>query len=318
MMPEFLSRDFVLTQEHVAYAVLADAPEQGLLPVMPRYQRQGSQWIKLERDTLKAWWETSPSGRIRHCPRRDCQLPFVRLDEIVTHYRPRSRWQELRSQQREVDCPERLYRAFQQVARVFDQHGVMDAQLGITGSLLIGAAGTDSDLDLVVYCHDTFEQARRVWVEAIQTGGLQALSPSQWGQAWRRRGTSLSLAEYRHHEERKGVTVMALGVKCDLGLVVPQAPPEPAVKLERRRIVARVIDDRHAFERPARWTLEGPISELVANTATFVGQVRRHEWIEAIGTVEQDASGKLRLVLGGSREAYEDRLVVCDRSAWSH
>lgn len=313
MMPEYLSRDFVVTREHVAYAVLADAPEQGLLPVMPRYQRQDNAWIKLERDTLKAWWEAAPSGRVRLCPRRDCHLPFVRLDEIVTHYRPRSRWQELRSQQRKADCPERLFRAFQQIARVFDRRGVMDAQLGITGSLLIGAAGPDSDLDLVVYCRDTFEQARRVWAEAIQAGELEALSPSQWEQAWKRRGTSLSLAEYRQHEERKGVTVMAFGVKCDLGLVVPQAAPEPAIKLGRRRIVAKVIDDRHAYERPARWTLEGPISELVANTATFVGQVRRNEWIEAIGTLERDESGKLRLVLGSSREAFEDRLVVCNR-----
>jgi predicted nucleotidyltransferase len=314
MTQSFLARDFVETSEGIAYALLADAPEDGRLPVMPRYRRIASGWAKLEGELLRAWFHDAPPDRLRHCPRRDCLLPSLAPAEVIVHHEPRRRWRELGTGAEALAIPARLRKAISRVARVFRDHGVPAERIGVTGSVLIGAAVPESDLDLVAYGADVFERARAAFAVAVRAAELEPLSDDDWERAWRRRGTSLTLAEYRRHEPRKGVNVLAEGVKCDLGLVVPQAPPEPAVKVGRRRMEAVVLDDRHAFERPARWTLDGPIPELVVNTATFVGQVRRGERIEAVGTVERSADGALRLMIGGSREACEDRLVVIDES----
>lgn len=314
MMRSFLSRDFVETSDGIAYALLADAPEDGRLPVMPRYRRIASGWAKLEGELLRAWFHDAPPDRVRHCPRRDCLLPSLAPDEVMVHHEPRRRWRELGAGTEASAIPTRLRNAISRVARVFCDHGVPAERIGVTGSVLIGAGGPESDLDLVAYGADVFQQARTAFAAAVRAAELEPLSDDDWERAWRRRGTSLTLLEYRRHEPRKGVNVLADGVKCDLGLVVPQDPPEPAVKVGRHRMEAVVLDDRHAFERPARWTLDGPIPELVVNTATFVGQVRRGERIEAVGTVERSADGALRLMIGGSREACEDRLVVIEDS----
>lgn len=310
----FFARDFVETGEGIAYALLADAPEDGRLPVMPRYRRAGSGWSKLEGDSLRDWFDVAVPGRVRHCPRRACLLASVDPDEVTVHHEPRRRWRELVAERSVTSLPERLQRALTRLVSVFRERGIATERIGLTGSLLIGAASDASDLDLVAYGSDVFDRVRAAFVAAVENGALNRLSADDWERAWRRRGTSLTLDEYLRHEPRKGVNVLAEGVKCDLGLVVPQNPPVPAVKLGRRRIVARIVDDRHAFERPARWTLAGPIPELVVNTATFVGQARRGECIEAVGMVERCLDGSVRLVLGGSREAREDRLVVLDEA----
>ena len=78
-------------------------------------------------------------------------------------------------------------------------------------------------------------------------------------------------------------------------------------------ISARVIDDRYAFDLPARYPVEHDhIQEVVACTHTYVGQARAGECIRASGVVEVDDRGRSRLVVGTTREAGDQYLRVLD------
>ena len=64
-------------------------------------------------------------------------------------------------------------------------------------------------------------------------------------------------------------------------------------KKGKYKIVAIVINDTYAFDFPARYFIyHETIDEIVSYTATYVGQVRKGERIEAVGYIEQGSDGK--------------------------
>jgi predicted nucleotidyltransferase len=72
-----------------------------------------------------------------------------------------------------------------------------------------------------------------------------------------------------------------------------------------------VVDDAAAYDYPARYRVDDPeVGEILVFTHTYVGQAVRGEAIEAAGQLEEEASGRLRLVIGSSREAPGEYLRV--------
>jgi predicted nucleotidyltransferase len=72
-----------------------------------------------------------------------------------------------------------------------------------------------------------------------------------------------------------------------------------------------ITDDSAAYDYPARYRLaRSEVSEIIVFTHTYVGQAVRGEAIEAAGQLEEDASGRFRLVIGSSREAPGEYLRV--------
>jgi predicted nucleotidyltransferase len=200
----------------------------------------------------------------------------------------------------------------------FVSRGIPASDLGVTGSLLIGAQTARSDFDLVAYTRTAFTAARRIVTAGLLSGGFDALDERAWHDAWVRRGCSLSLEEYIWHERRKANKALFEATKFDLALVLRDGLSSalPVRKLGRLRLRARVLDDSGAYDHPARYTLDHrEVSEILVFTHTYVGQAVRGETIEAAGYLEEDVSGRLRLIIGSSREAPGEYLRVCHSAA---
>jgi predicted nucleotidyltransferase len=58
-------------------------------------------------------------------------------------------------------------------------------RIGLGGSLLLGAQHPDSDIDLVLYGRDAFEDGRAALGAAIDGGRLGALDRNQWSRPGR-------------------------------------------------------------------------------------------------------------------------------------
>ena len=52
------------------------------------------------------------------------------------------------------------------------------------------------------------------------------------------------------------------------------------------------------------------IKEVISYTATYIGQAKKGEKIEAAGFIEEDKDGVRRLLVGTSREAEEEYIRI--------
>ncbi|HAN99101.1 MAG TPA: hypothetical protein DCQ98_17450 [Planctomycetaceae bacterium] len=317
----FRARDFVITEEGLALALVLDGPIDGKLFGTLRYRRDGDRWVKL--GTHEGNRAAESAGLLQRLESLDVSLPAISPDRVVMHLEQRRSLSRLieraatnetlasmPQQDAIVDPrPARLAR----LVEILQRRGIPLDVLGITGSLLIGAVSPAGDIDLTIRGTAAFDATRRAVHEAIAAGELQSLSHADWRTAWERRGSSLTFDEYRRHQERKGTQWLIDGTKVDLSLALPTELPTAGRKIGRRTIRARILDDRHAFALPARWQVEhAEITEILTWTATFTGQVRCGETCLAIGTVERTTDGSLRLLIGADREAADDRLVLVD------
>ncbi len=317
----FRARDFVVTADGLALALVLDGPIDGRLFGTLRYRREGDRWVKLSTaDGLQA---ARSAGYLTRLEPLDTSLPALEIEQVAEHLEQRAtfrRWLERISPLDANDAvtaattpvdrrPERLAR----LVEILRRRDVPVEVLGVTGSLLLGAVSPTGDIDLTICGAAPFDATRRAVREAIAAGELTPLGAADWRDAWERRGTSLTFDEYRRHQERKGTQALIDGTKIDLSLALPTRLPEPGRKVGRRTIRGRILDDRRAFALPAQWTIEHPeIAEIVTWTAMFAGQVRVGEICQATGTVEQIADGSHRLLIGADREAVGDRLVAID------
>lgn len=315
MIPHFYARDFVETQEGWVFALIADGPIDGKLWGTLRYRRVDDRWEKLNSQQANDLLVNDPLGRLRYVETFDTCLPTLELSQIRQHYDPLQRLSHTLSNPKnevsDLDFSSSPYRSLTLLVDWLVAQQVPRETLGITGSWLLNAQTSSSDFDLIIVGKANFDLARKALATGIECGLLSPLDSTLWQQAHAKRGTSMTFDEYRWHEERKGIHASIAGTKIDLSLRVPSQLPEPGKKIGRAEVTARVIDDHAAFELPARWTIDHPtITEVVTWTATFVGQVQKSEKIEALGTVEQTADGKQRLVIGADREAVSDHLKV--------
>ncbi|NOZ82829.1 MAG: hypothetical protein GXN98_03295 [Euryarchaeota archaeon] len=251
--------------------------------------------------------ERYPEYLFRH-PCREMQA--VPLERVREHLLPERRLEEI------VELPsdgfERDVRAL--VLRL--ERVVPLRCLGITGSALAGLHSPTSDIDLVVYGRENLERLRRMLAE-----GWGELSLEQWRRCYRKRfpsGEGLSFEEFLWHERRKLNRLSFRGRLVDLLLVrrvKRRWRAERCRQLGRRCIRAVVVDDSLSFDVPARYGVEHEsVREVVSYTHTYTGQAVRGEVIEACGMLEE-AGGRLRLVVGTSREAEGEYIRVLRRSA---
>ena len=91
----------------------------------------------------------------------------------------------------------------------------------------------------------------------------------------------------------------------------PLGAGDRGAKLGTRVLRATVTDDFHAFDYPARFEVaEAEIPEVLSYNPTFTGQARKGETVEAAGWVEQLDNGRLRLIVGSTREAPGEYIKV--------
>jgi hypothetical protein len=316
-------RCFVETVDGLAFAVVLGGLEDGRVRAELRYRRDGEHWRKLDPAQAQALLSAQAPDWIFHSWELDCRLHGVPVAAIVQVHEPQARLQALLEK---TPC-DALEQALHDVLGVFAEHGLASANFGVTGSLLIGAQTSTSDIDLLIFERETFETARGTVAAEIGTGRFKALDDKAWRAAYARRGCSLSFAEYLAHERRKFNKFLYGNIKVDLSLAVNSEVQDIAAQVYRKRgrvkLRARVCDASGAFDYPYRYGIEHPdYAEILSFTNTYAGQALAGETVEVVGLVEEGTDGTRRIVVGASREATGDYLkvpaLVVDSSVVSH
>jgi predicted nucleotidyltransferase len=305
----FFAKDFIETAEGLIFAVVEQGLEDGKVLCFLRYVHDSSGWKKVGTEQANHLLQQRHSDYLYYSPVLDAHLHAVAIDRIVKHHQPKHRLRQLMQAAQHDIVEQDLFR----LCQLLEQHGLDLAQIGITGSLLIGVQNSGSDIDLVCYGRDVFHQCRAIARKLIKLGDLQALNDQDWQQSYQRRSCDLSFDDYVWHEQRKCNKAMINGRKFDLSFIDHGASPESVVyqKCEAITLHCKVIDDAHAFDYPAEFKIDHHwISSIVSFTATYTGQAVTGEMVEVSGVVEQSEQGVKRIVVGSSREAHGEYIKV--------
>ncbi len=308
-MNSFLAKDFIETAEGLLFAVVAAGVEDGRVLCFLRYQHRDGCWRKLDSDTANQYLSLQHPEYLHYSPVLDAALHGVELQRIVRHYQPRQVLQQLLA----MEPADAVIADMQQLCHLLSEHRLTMANVGVTGSLLVGMQKHSSDIDLVFYDRELFHRARLIVQDLIAHNRCQALSDEDWLSAYQRRACDFPLDDYIWHEQRKYNKAMINQRKFDLSLVVPVAEStgNGGRKLGFSTIEATVSDDDCGFDYPARFAIDhAEIAEIICFTATYCGQAQRGERVAAAGQVEVDADGCRRIVVGSSREAIGEYIRV--------
>ncbi len=305
----FQAKDFIATHDGLVFAVIAAGLEEQKVCCFLRYANLGNGWQKQNTEQANQLLTQKFPHYHFHSQRMDADCHAVPVADVSQHWQPRHRLGTLLRSPTDDPVLQDCIAA----VRLLIDHDVPQDALGVTGSLLPGFQQASSDIDLVIYDADIFQQTRRSIDSLIAQGQFQDLSMHDWLEAYARRGCELSFAEYCWHEKRKRNKFIFHGRKVDISLVTPSVETQDQTfrKLGPRCIQAQVLNAEQAFHYPAVYSLAlSDIPQLVCFTATYNGQALAGEWIEAAGHLEVNHQGEQRLVVGSSREAPGEYIKV--------
>ncbi|MEW8049643.1 MAG: nucleotidyltransferase domain-containing protein [Candidatus Thiodiazotropha sp.] len=308
-MSSYQPKDFIETAEGLVFAVVtADLDEERVLATL-RYRRIPGGYQKLSTRDGEELLKNHYPQYIHYSKARDVTLHGVYSDLVCVHHQPRQRLEKILQHTPHDEIEEKLHR----LMALFQLHGVNPKEMGVTGSLLIGAQKKSSDIDLLFYLYEEFTKAREIIKLLLHRRQLQPLDEALWRDAYERRGCSLTFDEYLWHEKRKYNKAAIGGIKFDITLLNKNSWQD-LLRYRKQGIVnlkVGIVDDSHSFAYPARYRLDHPtIQEAVSYTATYVGQAKRGEHVEIRGQLEVSALGHLRVVIGANREATDEYIKV--------
>ena len=300
-------KDYLMTREGLYFAVVSDRRE----PMTddcdkPRYMCQ-LRYVPSDAGMRKVNSAEANEYLAEHHPNYLCHshlfdvpIHALRPSDVVIHLNP---YDSLRSIS---DRPDELQAKALRFSAWLSEQGVPAETHGITGSLMLSLHREQSDIDFVIRGLDEFQRAREVVQRMLQHPEFQ-LSESMWRDTWQRRSSSLDFETYLFHERRKANKLKFEGTRIDLSCLPRETDDHtvayPVEKQGEFTLMAAVTDDRNAFSLPAFYRIRHEeVQEVMALTATYVGQARTGEWIRAQGKLEVDRRGVKRLVVGTSRE----------------
>lgn len=303
-----LAKDFVETAEGLMFAVVASGVEQGKVLCFLRYIKTATGWEKLATEQANAFLARHHPDYLHYSPLLDAQLHAVALARIVHHYPAQQRLQQLLQ-----DRPEETVTAdLSALCQLLQGQGIDVSQLGVTGSILVGVQKHSSDIDLLCYERGLFQHCRAAIRALLAAGLLQDLHEQDWHESYQRRACALSFEDYVWHERRKGNKALVQGRKFDLSWVDARvSAPIQYQKCGFATVQCQVLDDTYAFDYPSLLVIDhAQYATVVSFTATYAGQAVTGETVEISGQVEQDPSGRQRLLVGSSREATGEYIKV--------
>jgi len=309
-MTVIFAKDFIETAEGLVFAVVENGLEQGKVLCFLRYIRVNNHWKKVNTEQANDFLTESYPHYLYFSKVKQAHCHALTLEQIFKHHQPKSRLKQLLASEQtdavEDDCIS--------LCRLFGQHGLNLDQVGVTGSILISAQKHSSDIDLVFYSRDIFNQARQITQQLILQGDCSELSQVDWAESYDRRSCELSYKEYLWHEKRKFNKAMINQRKFDLSLVTESVQGDKQTsykKLDAIVVKVKVVDDSLAFDYPAEFIINhSQISSIVCYTATYTGQAKKAEWVEVAGVVEESDTGVKRIVVGSNREARGEYIKV--------
>lgn len=294
-------RDFVVVGDMLAAVTSVLHPDGPV--VTPRYLREGSTLRKLDPALAAEVVASQHPGWRRRSGLLDADVVLVPLAEIEAVLRPESMATALIAALPGPGVAGRAGRFL----RAMIAARVPAERIGVTGSLLAGAANDHSDIDVVCYGRAAFAAARAALASLCAAGELAELTEADWLEAWRRRGEPGTSEAYVRQERSKGTKARIGTTRIDLSLLQdpgegrPEHPPYR--RLGRLALEAVVTDAEGAFDYPARYVVRHPVGEVASYTATYAGQARTGDRIRAWGWLERCGDGSQRLLVGTSREA---------------
>ncbi|MEM3096649.1 MAG: hypothetical protein QW756_05525 [Nitrososphaerota archaeon] len=297
------------------YAVKGVSQPPGRVYAVPKLIREGGgyrrpttlqsavEYVALNRPEYM--WKDLHTGRLQ---------PTVPLHRISRVIKP--------SHEPSPKAPEKLRRKAIELAQIILGRYGMGGGLGLTGSVLLGYARDDSDIDYVAYGMQLGWHLHQAMSRLREEGVTQAVDqPSAQMLLHSRLDTQLAAWIIKRHEGRKVLTGVFDGTVYMVKLV-----PWPweywddwgstiCKCLGRVRISAKVIDESLGIFTPSLYrvrTLESSphtvnVSEIVSFRSRFAEHCGRGEVIEACGELEEVMSRDsqhLRLLVGWSTEDY--------------
>lgn len=306
-----LAKDFIETAEGLVFAVVECGLEQGKVLCFLRYIRSNNQWQKVATQQANQYLADHYPHYLYYSPTKQAHCHALSLDQIVKHHQPKERVKQLLMTEAndliEYDCIS--------LCLLFQQYGLNLDFVGVTGSILISAQKKSSDIDLVFYSREVFNQAREITQKLILKGNFSDLNEDDWLESYGRRDCDLSYKEYIWHEKRKFNKAMIHQRKFDLSFVDSLAAdnnkPINYTKMGPIVLQVQIIEDTFSFDYPAEFSIADPeIKSIVCYTATYTGQAKTGEWIEVSGLIEQSEDGVKRIVVGSNREASGEYIKV--------
>ncbi len=299
-MEIFVVKDFIKTTENLYFAVIKGGVENGKILACLRYIFKNGNWKKFDTLTGNEFLQQHYPHYLYYSALIDAQIHGIAVQNIVTHYQPRERLQILLQ-----NFPKDAVLAdLIALCQLFSANGLDVTQMGITGSLLIGSQNHSSDIDLVFYQRDNFNQARQLTAKLITENKLHSLNHAQWQQTFVRRNCELSFDDYLWHERRKNNKVLINGRKVDLTLSQLVIDSKNYSKQGKITLRVKITDDSHSFDYPAKFLIDHPkISAIICFTATYSGQAQTGEWVEVSGQLEKADDGYQQIIIGSDREA---------------
>lgn len=309
----YLPKDFIETAEGLIFAVISYHPHDQKIGAFLRYVHSDGHWQKVDTDTANRLLARHYPQYLYHSGQFDAAFHAVPPSAVMVHYQPEQQLQHLMT----GTPADPLIDKLQKLITLLTAAGVSRQDLGITGSMLINNQRADSDIDLVVYGRQPFHAVRNAVKQAVFAGHLQVLDEALMLDNYQRRSSALDYQSFAWHEQRKFNKAVIDGSKFDIGMVCLA----DELEIDHRHFMkrgsqitkARVIDDRYAFDFPARYLIDHPRTpEVVCFTQTYVGQAYQGELIEVAGAMECDNAGSCRIVVGSSREAIGEYIKVCN------
>lgn len=307
-MAYFYAKDYIETADGLCFAVMKNGDEQGKVLCFLRYVYFNNVWKKVETLEANEYLKQHFPQYLYYSKQFDANLHAVDINAISKHYQARLRLQELLKQQvNDKPCADLIA-----LCGLFANKGLDTQQIGITGSLAIGLQRASSDIDLVFYEREQFHQARYIIERLMKEDKLQALTSTDWQNAFDRRNCELSFEEYVWHEKRKYNKALIHGRKFDINLCQQEpASDRHYYKRGKIRLITQIIDDRYGFDFPAEFYIDHPeIRAIVCFTATYNGQAQTGEWVEVSGQLEISNEDEQQIVIGSDREALGEYIKV--------
>ncbi|HWQ66115.1 MAG TPA: DNA polymerase subunit beta [Methanospirillum sp.] len=288
-------RDFIRDDDDWLYAVAAYDNDQAVGCVLryipdPTGDRRGSSGTRYRKvnfdEAFSLIREKKPAyaGLVHRVPKED-------IKEVL---KPDKKVQSLATED-------------DRVARLIQLFGSEPGIYGVTGSMLCGLAGPDSDIDGVVYGRH-FLHAQHQLQEGIKSGVVEDLDDRLWKNVYAKRNPDLSYEEFLIQEQRKWNRGQIDGTYFDLLYSrgyedLPGFAMKQGTVLGKKTIEAVVTGDEFAFDSPAIYEVNHPeISRVLSFTHTYTGQAFIGERIEARGIIEQHGAEQW-LIVGTTREA---------------
>ena len=304
-------RDYILAQGCLYFAVVSNLLENDCVLCWLRYyQDQTGIFHKLNTATSANQYLSAYPAYLVHSKLLDVLIHAVPMENIQSRYCPREGLQRVLYSGTDLQCL-----ALRQFVQLLEDKGISSDDIGIAGSLLIGAHSVSSDIDMLVYGRENFIKVQEYIKVLCETTPQFCLTDRDWYAAYLRRDCELSFSEYCTYERRKFNKIICNRIKIDVSLAVqsdeylPEYPPYK--KINHMSLVAKVSDDRYSYDYPARYqVMHDQVSEVVSYTATYVGQALSGEEIEVSGYLEEDAKGNRRLLVGTSRSAQGEYIRV--------